>query len=196
MKITDYSDNELIAKYIAGNESCIEVLINRHKKKIYTYILITVKKPHIADDIFQDTFIKIIKSLRVKKYNEEGKFVAWAIRIAHNLAIDYFRKEKNNKTYSNDANEIDIFNSKRFSDVTIEDKIVTDQIHQDVRTVIDELPADQREVILLRHYGDYSFKEISEQTGVSINTALGRMRYGIINMRKIIEEKNLSLTAF
>jgi len=191
-KIKDF---ELVNQFIAGDESSIEVLINRHKSRVYTYILLIVKDKQLAEDIFQDTFIKVIKSLQKGKYQEKGIFVSWVVRIAHNLIIDYYRKEKNLKTFSNDDKEVDIFNSQRFTDGNIEDELIQSQISRDLRKLIDELPDDQKEVIPLRHYGELSFKEIAEQTGVSINTALGRMRYALINLRKIIKQKNISLTA-
>jgi len=153
-----------------------------------------VKNEHLANDIFQDTFIKVIKSLESGKYKENGKFISWVIRIAHNLIIDHFRKEKQMKTYSNDEYETDLFNSNKFSDKTIEDNIIQEQVSNDVRKLVDFLPDEQKEVVLLRHYVGLSFKDIAEQTNVSINTALGRMRYALINLRKLIEEKNLSLT--
>lgn len=172
----------------------MEVLIQRYKKKVYSYILITVKNPHVADDLFQDTFIKVISSLKTGTYIDKGRFISWVIRIAHNITIDYFRREKSLNTYSNDDREMDLFNSDKFSDETIEDRIVEDQIVNDVRTLIEFLPEEQKEIILLRHYGGLSFKDIADQTDVSINTALGRMRYALINLRKIVEEKNVILT--
>ena len=194
MKTHNQSDYELIKQFIQGKQSCIEVLINRYKKKVFTYIMLIVKNQPLAEDIFQETFIKVIKSLRKGKYREEGKFLSWVMRIAHNLTLDYYRKQKHLKTFSNDDNEMDIFNSVKFSDKNIEDKIIEEQISKDIRSLIDELPEDQKQVILLRHYGGLSFKEIAEQTDVSINTALGRMRYALINLRKFISEKKLSLT--
>lgn len=187
-------DYELVNRFIDGDQSAIELLINRHKNRVYTYILLIVKDQQLAEDIFQDTFIKVIKSLRRGKYQEKGIFVSWVIRIAHNLIIDHFRKEKHLKTYSNEDNDIDIFNSKKFSDINVEQEMIQNQISNDVKKLIDELPEDQKQVILLRHYGGLSFKEIAEQTNVSINTALGRMRYALINLRKLIEAKNLNLT--
>jgi len=188
-------DKDLVMSFINGDTSAIETLITRHKDRVYTYIFFVVKNEHLAEDIFQETFIKVIKSLRRRKYNEKGVFVSWVIRIAHNLIIDHFRKSKKMQMYSNDENEnIDIFNSQRFAEATIEDDMVQDQIAQDVRNLVHELPDEQKEVVLLRHFGGLSFKDISEQTGVSINTALGRMRYALINLRKLIEEKDLSLT--
>ncbi len=194
MKTHNQSDYELIKQFIQGKQSCIEVLINRYKRKVFTYIMLIVKDQPLAEDIFQETFIKVIKSLRKGKYREEGKFLSWVMRIAHNLTLDYYRKQKHLKTISNDNNDLDIFNSIKFSEENVEDKIIQEQISKDVRSLIDELPDDQKQVILLRHYGDLSFKEIAEQTDVSINTALGRMRYALINLRKIIAEKKLSLT--
>jgi RNA polymerase sigma factor (sigma-70 family) len=188
------SDQDLIQKFLSGDKSGIEKLILRHKSKVYTYILLVVKNQQLAEDIFQDTFIKVIRSLVDGKYKDNGRFVSWVIRIAHNLIIDHFRKEKQINTLSNDDYESDIFNSRKLSDQNIEDVLIRDQITSDVRQLIDELPEEQKEVILLRHYGGMSFKEIADQTDVSINTALGRMRYALINLRKLIIRKNISLT--
>jgi len=186
-------DHELVSRFIQGDQSALDELINRHKNKIYTYILLTVKKQQLAEDIFQDTFIKIIKSLLRDRYKDNGKFVPWAMRIAHNLIIDHYRREKQLQVISNDNYETDLFNNKSFADKSIEDELVSDQITEDIRKLIDLLPSDQREVVLLRHYAGLSFKEIAEQTEVSINTALGRMRYALINLRKMIQENNMSL---
>lgn len=194
MKIQQRSDQDLVKRFIQGDQPSIEVLINRHKNKVFTYIILIVKNQSLAEDIFQDTFIKVIKSLKEGKYKDNGKFVSWVIRIAHNLTIDHFRKEKQINTYSNEDYEADIFNSRKLSESTVEDIMVESQIIKEVRLLIDELPEDQKQVILLRHYGGLSFKEIADQTDVSINTALGRMRYALINLRKLIEQKNLSLT--
>jgi RNA polymerase sigma factor (sigma-70 family) len=188
------SDQELIQQYLSGNDIAIEKLINRHRTKVFTYIVLVVKNQQLAEDIFQDTFIKVIRSLVEGKYKDNGRFVSWVIRIAHNLIIDHFRKEKQINTLSNDDYEADIFNSKKFSDQNIEDLMIKDQITNDVRQLVDELPEEQKQVILLRHYGGLSFKEIAEQTDVSINTALGRMRYALINLRKLLARKNISLT--
>lgn len=187
-------DKELVHKFMNGDKSALETLITRHKDRVYTYIFFIVKNEKLAEDIFQDTFIKVIKSLRKGKYNEQGVFVSWVIRIAHNLTIDFFRKNKRMPTYSNDENsDFDIFNSQRFAEETIEDEMIKDQTAADVRRLVQELPDEQKEVVLLRHFGGLSFREISEQTGVSINTALGRMRYALINLRKLIEDKELNL---
>ncbi len=192
MKKHDQSDYELVKQFINGQSASIEVLINRHKDRVYTYIILMVKNQALAEDIFQDTFIKVIKSLKYGKYTDNGKFVSWVIRIAHNLVIDHFRKSKQMKVVTNEDNEYDIFNSKKLSETTVEEEIIHDQVTSDVKKLIDELPEDQREVVMLRHYGDLSFKEIAEQTNVSINTALGRMRYALINLRKLIEDKKLA----
>ena len=196
MKESVVNDQTLVQAYIKGDQSAIEVLINRHRSKVYTYILLTIKNQQLAEDLFQETFIKVIKSLRSGKYRDNGRFLSWVIRIAHNLIIDHFRKEKQMNSVSNDDSEVDLFNCKKMSDSNIEELIVSNQIKAEIRTLINELPDDQREVVLLRHYGNLSFKEIAEQTDVSINTALGRMRYALINLRKLIKEKDLSLTVY
>ena len=190
----NFTDYELVKQFIEGNQSSIEVLIKRHKRKVYTYILLIVKNHELAEDIFQDTFIKVIKSLKQNKYTDDGKFVSWVVRIAHNLIIDHFRKEKNLKTVSNDNTDFDIFNSNKLSEPNVEQKIVKEQVYKDIRNLIEKLPDDQREVIVLRHYIGLSFKEIADETNVSINTALGRMRYALINLRKMIKENNMSLS--
>jgi RNA polymerase sigma-70 factor (ECF subfamily) len=190
------NDQELVQAYIKGDQSAIESLINRHRSKVYTYILLTIKNQQLAEDLFQETFIKVIQSLRGGKYRDNGRFLSWVIRIAHNLIIDHFRKEKQMNSVSNDDTEVDLFNSKKLSDENIEEMIINSQIKTEIRILINKLPDDQREVVLLRHYGGLSFKEIADQTDVSINTALGRMRYALINLRKLIEEKNLSLTVY
>ncbi len=196
MKYISTSDQDLVQAYIKGDHSAIEVLINRHRSKVYTYIFLTIKNQQLAEDLFQETFIKVVQSLRGGKYKDNGKFLSWVIRIAHNLIIDHFRKEKQMNSISNDDSEVDLFNSKKLSDSNIEELIIHGQIKSEIRTLINELPDDQREVVLLRHYGGLSFKEIADQTDVSINTALGRMRYALINLRKLIHEKKLSLTVY
>jgi RNA polymerase sigma factor (sigma-70 family) len=188
------NDNELVQRFIEGDQNSLEILIHRHKGRVYSYILLIVKNHELAEDIFQETFIKVIRSLKRGKYVENGKFISWVLRISHNLIIDHFRKEKLQGTISNDSMEVDIFNSQKFSEATIEDQIITDQILSEVKELIKELPEDQQQVIYMRHYMGLSFKEIAEQTDVSINTALGRMRYALINLRKLIKQKNLILT--
>jgi RNA polymerase sigma-70 factor (ECF subfamily) len=188
------NDNELVQRYINGDHHSIEILINRHKNRVYSYILLIVKNQDLAEDIFQDTFIKVIRSLKYGRYIENGKFISWVLRISHNLIIDHFRKEKLNGTIPSSSCENDVFNSQKLSDENIEDQMVMEQILFEVKELIKELPEDQQQVIRMRHYMGLSFKEIAELTGVSINTALGRMRYALINLRKLIREKNLTLT--
>ncbi|MDA3894035.1 MAG: sigma-70 family RNA polymerase sigma factor [Salinivirgaceae bacterium] len=193
MEIHNLSDYDLIKQYLGGNQSSFEFLINRHKSKVFSYILMVVKNRELAEDIFQDTFIKVIKSLHSGKYNEEGRFVSWVMRIAHNLVIDFYRKDKHLKTVSDDDTEVPLFNSAKYSDLNIEQELVVEQVHEDVKILVEKLPEEQKEVVKLRYYYDLSFKEIAEHTNVSINTALGRMRYAIINMRKLMEESKVDL---
>jgi RNA polymerase sigma factor (sigma-70 family) len=188
------SDYELIQRFIKGEQSCFEQLIHRHKNKVYAYISLYIRDQALAEDLFQDTFMKVIQSVKAGKYYDNGKFLSWVMRIAHNLIIDHFRRVKQMNTVSNDDYESDIFNSKKLADATVEDDMIKRQIQKDVRKMISLLPEDQREVVVLRHYAGLSFKEIAEITNVSINTALGRMRYALINMRKLMEEKKISLT--
>ncbi len=190
------NDNVLVQQFIAGDQNSLEILIRRHKSRVFSYILLIVKNKELAEDIFQETFIKVIRSLKRGKYIDNGKFVSWVLRISHNLIIDHFRKEKLRGTISNDSSSVDIFNSRKFSEDTIEDQLVDIQILNEVKELINELPEDQQQVIYMRHYQELSFKEIADQTDVSINTALGRMRYALINLRKLIEEKKLVLTKF
>ena len=193
MKAAIISDQELIGKYLSGNEKSLEKLIFRHKRKVYSYIMMVVKDDQLADDIFQDTFIKVINTIRSGSYKEEGKFIQWAMRIAHNLIIDHFRKSKRIPTIEN-RDDYDIFEKVRIPVESVEERIITEQIHKDVKKLIDYLPKEQREVLVMRHYGDMSFKDIAEVTHVSINTALGRMRYALINLRKLVVEKDIILT--
>jgi RNA polymerase sigma-70 factor (ECF subfamily) len=194
MKATKVSDRELIREYLQGNQASLEKLIRRHKNRVFAYILMVVKDKQLADDIFQDTFIKVINTFKAGTYKEEGKFIQWVMRIAHNLIIDYFRKSKRIPIIDNNNENFDIFDTIKFTNDSIEDKMVIEQIHQDVRDLIEFLPLEQKEVLFLRHYSDMSFKDIAEQTNVSINTALGRMRYALINLRKLIREKDVVLT--
>ena len=190
-KMTDY---ELITSFMNGNERSIELLILRHKSKVYSYIILYIRNRDLADDIFQDTFLKVVQSIRAGRYQDDGKFISWVMRIAHNLIIDHFRHEKQMGIVLNDDYETDLFNSKRLTDDNVEDVIVRRQVMRDVRKLVNGLPEDQREVVIMRHYAGMSFKEIADMTGVSINTALGRMRYALINMRKIMVEKNITLS--
>ncbi len=193
MKKELIQDAELVSNYIRGDESALSVLIERHKQKIYSFIYSKVYDRDITEDIFQDTFIKVIRTLKRGKYNEEGKFLPWLMRIAHNLVIDHFRKNSRMPKFDN-TGEFSIFSVLSDSSLNAEKSMIKDQVESDVRRVIEELPEDQKQVLLMRMYQDMSFKEISERTGVSINTALGRMRYALINMRKVIEQNNIILT--
>ncbi|MCF6212850.1 MAG: sigma-70 family RNA polymerase sigma factor [Flavobacteriaceae bacterium] len=186
-------DSVLIARYISGQEKPLEILINRHKQRVFGFIYSKVLDKEVAEDIFQDTFIKVINTLKKGNYNEEGKFLPWILRIAHNLVIDFFRKNKRMPLFKNTA-DFDIFSVLADSKINVEGQIIKDQIHADVYKLLSSLPDDQREVLEMRLYKDMSFKEISEQTGVSINTALGRMRYALINLRKTIAAKEIILT--
>ena len=193
MKKSIISDSILISNYISGDEKSLEILIKRHKQRIYSFIYSKVYNRDLTEDIFQDTFIKVIKTLKLGNYNEEGKFISWVMRIAHNLVIDHFRKNKRIPKFEN-SYDFDIFSVLKNSDIDIENQMIKDQIHSEVKKIIDFLPDDQKEVLVYRYYNDLSFKEISEKTGVSINTSLGRMRYALINLRNIIKNKNISLT--
>jgi RNA polymerase sigma-70 factor (ECF subfamily) len=193
MKAIALNDNELITRYVAGDESALKQLINRHQKKIFSYILMSVKNRELAEDIFQDTFIKVINTLKSENYKEEGKFLQWVMRIANNLKIDYYRKVQRMPVFesNNDFNIFDVLNG---TDPSIEQKIITEQIYSDVKNLVQYLPDEQREVLEMRIYDDVSFKDIADLTGVSINTALGRMRYALINLRKLIKEKNVIIS--
>jgi len=188
------TDYELISSFINGDERSIELLILRHKSKVYSYINLYIRSRDLADDIFQDTFLKVVQSIRAGRYQDDGKFISWVMRIAHNLIIDHFRHEKQMGIVYNDDYENDLFNSRRLADDNVEDIMVRRQVLRDVRSLINGLPEDQREVVIMRHYAGMSFKEIADMTGVSINTALGRMRYALINMRKVMTEKNITLS--
>lgn len=194
MEIID--DSRLVDAYVLGNESALAELIDRHKNKVYGFIFSKVLDKDIAEDIFQDTFVKVILTLKEGKYNEEGKFLPWVMRIAHNLSIDYFRSRRRmpvvGETFMDE--DFSIFDFLADPEDCTETKIIKDQIDKELRQIIDFLPEDQQEVLKLRIFKGLSFKEIAEETDVSINTALGRMRYALINLRKVIEEKNLSLT--
>lgn len=186
------SDDELIQQYVLGNEMCLKMLINRHKSRIFTSIYLLVKDQYLAEDIFQDTFVKVINTLKKGNYQEEGKFLPWVMRIARNLVIDHFRKV-NKLPVISDSEGNDIFSYLCIADENREDEIIREQSHSRVRQLIQQLPEEQKEVLILRHYANLSFKEIAELTGVSINTALGRMRYALTNMRKLIEKYQISL---
>ena len=191
MQSSKITDQNLVKQYVQGNEACLEMLINRHKDRIFTTIILIVKDSYIAEDLFQETFIKIIKNLKKGKYNEEGKFLPWAIRIARNMAIDYFRKMKRMPTITGSDGE-DVFRKIKLAIDNREEQMIRAEKENMVRDVISRLPEEQRQVLILRHYGDLSFKEIAEMTGVSINTALGRMRYALTNMRKVMEHASIN----
>ncbi len=193
MKSVLIEDAQLVSNYIKGDENSLAMLITRHKQRIYSFIYSKVYDRDVSEDIFQDTFIKVIKTLKKGKYNEEGKFLPWVMRIAHNLVIDHFRRNNRMPKFSN-TGEFSIFSVLCDSSLNAEKQMVKDQINNDVRRIIEELPEDQKEVLKMRVYQEMSFKEISERTGVSINTALGRMRYALINLRKVIEQNNIVLT--
>jgi len=193
MNYQSFNDFELVKLFQAGQQKAFEAILKRYQQKVFTYIHIQVKNKTIANDIFQETFLKVLNSLRNNKYSHNGKLLAWIIRIAHNLIIDYFRKKSKMNTISNEQEDFDIFNLSQFSETTIDEKINLSQIHKNIKKLIQFLPQEQREVIILRHFTGMGFKEIAAQTNVSINTALGRMRYALINLRKLIKENQLDI---
>ncbi|MBQ2187019.1 MAG: sigma-70 family RNA polymerase sigma factor [Bacteroidales bacterium] len=188
------NDKELVLRYRNGDVASFQILVDRYQNKIYSYVLMLVKDKQLADDIFQDTFLKIIRTIKAGAYKEEGKFIQFAMRISHNLIIDHFRKDKRLPMVDPTKEDYDMLDNARFKDPSIEEQIVTEQTYDDVRKMIEFLPAEQREVLVMRMYDDMSFKEIAEATNVSINTALGRMRYALINLRKMAKEKHVELT--
>lgn len=190
--LTNCTDQQLVHLYLEGNTNSLETLINRYKDKIYTSIYLLVKDKYLAEDLFQDVFIRVIDTLKGGRYTDEGKFLPWALRIAHNLCVDHFRKIKRNPSIKT-SDDHDIFEVLNFSEPGAEQIMMQNQSHDRIRKMIDLLPEDQREVIILRHYADLSFKEIADLTKCSINTALGRMRYGLINLRKMMAEKQIAL---
>ncbi len=192
MNTKSLSDAQLVSNYISGDENSLSVLINRHQARLYGFIFSKIQDRDATEDVFQDTFIKVINNLKRGKYNEQGKFLPWVMRISHNLVIDYFRKNKRMPKFKNKG-DFDIFSVLSDESLNAENKIVESQIADHVRILLEELPEDQKVVIKMRIYQDMSFKEISENTNVSINTALGRMRYGLINLRKMIDNHNISL---
>ncbi|MFT4838938.1 MAG: RNA polymerase sigma factor (sigma-70 family) [Nonlabens sp.] len=193
MKLENVQDAALVRQYIEGNEKGIEILITRHKQRIYSFIFSKVLDRDITEDIFQDTFIKVIRTLKRGKYNEEGKFLPWVMRIAHNLVIDHFRRNKRMPKFQS-RNDFDIFDVISDGEESMEYEMITSQMHEDVRRLLEELPKDQKEVLTMRIFKEMSFKEIAAATNVSINTALGRMRYALINLRKVIDKHNIILT--
>lgn len=185
-------DRLLVSQYLAGNEAAFEILLRKHKDRVYGYIKMMVKDGQLAEDIFQDVFVKAVLTMKRGQYNEEGKFLPWVLRIAHNLVIDTFRKNKRFPTVDG-GEDFDIFNVIKDDGKAIDEVMIEDQIHTDINKLIEFLPEEQKEVLKLRHFSEMSFKEIAEETNVSINTALGRMRYALINLRKLIEEHNIAL---
>lgn len=195
MQIFDkQTDDQLVAAYAKGNNEAFDTLLQRHQSRVFNYINQMVKDRNLADDIFQDTFVKAIMTIRQGRYTEIGKFSAWINRIARNLVIDYFRQEKSEAAVSSDDDTFDVLNRKELSEQTVEDMMIDLQIKADIRRLIRHLPKSQRQVLVMRYYKNLSFKEIAEATGVSINTALGRMRYAILNMRRIANENAIVLT--
>lgn len=188
------SDESLVKEYADGNNDAFDTLLKRHQERIFNYIFRIIKNEDVANDIFQETFVKAIQTIRLGRYTENGKFPAWISRIAHNLIIDYYRQEKSENIQSTDLSEVDVFNRKELCEDTIEDSIIAEQIRTDVKYLIKELPRLQQDVLIMRYYQNLSFKEIAEHTGVSINTALGRMRYAILNLRRIAAERDIILT--
>lgn len=187
------SDQQLISLYLSGDEAAFETLLNRHQQQVYSKIFFIVRDSDLANDLFQDTFIKVVNTLKSGKYNEEGKFLPWVMRIAHNLSIDHFRRGKKMRMLRA-TDEFDVFDTMQCEELHAEDRIIQDQIHQDVRDLLDTLPEEQQLVVRMRIERDMSFQEIADETGVSINTALGRMRYALINLRKVMDERGVQLT--
>ena len=195
-KLCKLADEQLVEMYAKGDNSAFDVLLSRYQQKLYSYILFLVHNEDTANDLFHETFVKAIVTIQQGRYVESGKFSAWLTRIAHNLIIDKYRQDKNANLISNDNDECDIFNNAALSDITVEMKIIKEQSLADVERLVKELPAVQQEVVYMRFYQNLSFKEIAEATGVSINTALGRMRYGLINLRRMVEERGIVLTLY
>ena len=193
MLSSNLSDQELVKKYINGDNYSFEVLLNRHKNRVFAFIMSKIKNKDLSEDIFQDTYVKVVNSLQKGKYNEEGKFLPWVMRIAHNLVIDHFRKQKKMHMVRSN-NDFDIFDIIKDDSINVDDRLIRDQIFNDLRALINLLPNDQREVLKMRYFEEMSFKKIAEYFDISINTALGRMRYALINIRKLLEENNVDLT--
>lgn len=195
MSTVNLTDQQLVKLLCEGDLKAIELIIKKYKNKVYTYIIVIVKSKDLANDIFQETFIKVFENLRKKNYEDRGTLLSWIIRIAHNLIIDYFRKEKRIPTLSKDTYDYDILNSRKYSEKSTEEEIVHKQVEKDIILLLDALPYEQKQIVMLRFFGDLSFKEIAELTDVSINTALGRMRYALINLRRLIDKNNIVLNA-
>lgn len=194
MNAQNSSDRELLNSYLQGNKSAISTLIEKHNRRVRDYIRMMVGDSDLAADIAQETFIKAVSVIDEGRYTDKGKFLSWVLRIAHNKALDYFRSQKNNSSVSESSAGYNVLGTIKYADKSIEDSMISEQVDADLRALVEQLPDEQREVVMLRYYSDLSFKEIADQTGVSINTALGRMRYALINLRKMIKERNLSLS--
>lgn len=193
-KLKELTDDRLVSAFADGNNQAFDLLLERHKDRIFNYVYNMVKDEDLANDIFQETFVKAITTIKQGRYNADGKFASWISRIAHNAVIDHFRQEKSQGTVSTDESEFDILNRRELAEDTVEDIIIDKSIRDDIRTLIQSLPAEQRQVLIMRYYNNLSFKEIAEKTGVSINTALGRMRYAILNLRRTAERNKIVLT--
>ncbi|WP_308503220.1 sigma-70 family RNA polymerase sigma factor [uncultured Alistipes sp.] len=193
MNVQVLSDQALLNRYLSGDRSAMSQLIERHSRRVRDYINMMVKDRDVADDIFQETFIKAVRVIDEGRYTDNGKFLSWILRIAHNQVIDHFRAQRQDKAVSESDAGFDMLGTLKFAERTVEDSMVSDQIERDVRALVDQLPEEQREVVMMRYFSGLSFKDIAEQTNVSINTALGRMRYALINLRRMIKEKNLIL---
>ena len=192
MLLSDFSDQDLVKKYINGDNSSFEILLNRHKNRVFAFIMSKIKNKDLSEDIFQDTYVKVVNSLQKGKYNEEGKFLPWVMRIAHNLVIDHFRKQKKMQMIRS-SNDFDIFDVIKDNKINADEKMIKDQIFGDLNLLIDKLPSDQREVLKMRYYEELSFKKIAEYFDISINTALGRMRYALINLRALSKKHHVDL---
>ena len=192
MLLSDFSDQDLVKKYINGDNSSFEILLNRHKNRVFAFIMSKIKNKDLSEDLFQDTYVKVVNSLQKGKYNEEGKFLPWVMRIAHNLVIDHFRKQKKMQMIRS-SNDFDIFDVIKDNKINADEKMIKDQIFGDLNLLIDKLPSDQREVLKMRYYEELSFKKIAEYFDISINTALGRMRYALINLRALSKKHHVDL---
>jgi|TARA_B100001540_G_C15749526_1_gene616257 RNA polymerase sigma factor (sigma-70 family) len=192
MLLSDFSDQDLVKKYINGDNTSFEILLNRHKNRVFAFIMSKIKNKDLSEDIFQDTYVKVVNSLQKGKYNEEGKFLPWVMRIAHNLVIDHFRKQKKMQMIRS-SNDFDIFDVIKDNKINADEKMIKDQIFGDLNLLIDKLPSDQREVLKMRYYEELSFKKIAEYFDISINTALGRMRYALINLRALSKKHHVDL---
>lgn len=193
-KLTERTDDQLIESFASGNNQAFDVLLGRHQSRVYNFIFSILKDAALSDDAFQETFVKAITTIKQGRYNADGKFSSWILRIAHNIVIDHYRQTKNESTESSSQTEYDVFNRRELAEETIEDMMVDVNIRDDVRHLVRSLPAEQRQVLVMRYYRDMSFKQIAEKTGVSINTALGRMRYAILNLRRMARERHIELT--